>query len=464
MDDKVIGGVCSGIAAYFNLEPLLFRIIFVVLALFSSFGFGFSRLWFPHHIGISIGGWAILAYIILWIVIPAAKTVAQKCEMRGERPDFSGIQDRVKRGAEYVEREVRRGAESVGPGVLSGIGRVIGICVGIMLILITIPILIALPVSLIFTSSLFNWVLPSGVASIVAFHGNILWIKILGALVLLLPFVGILYGGIALVFRLRPQRMRPGLFIFVLWLLSIIALAIVSALAVRPYYAGVEEARKELPVQIHSDTLYIHYANSLEIPRDDFGILATASEASLFWFEGGRKNFRAVAYPRIRIIRADSEQPLHIELIGEASGRYMNEAFTRAEESIPACTLQDSLLTIFPNIFTRNNKWQGNRGEVLIYLPKGKEAVLTAPYRHHFDRSAPRISKGAVAKGKYYGIERPNWNRSEDRWNRWEEKWNRSEEKWNRWEEKWNRSEEKWNRWDKKWNRSQKRWERHRRH
>lgn len=62
-DDKKIAGVCSGLAAYFNIDATLIRIIFVVLLL----GYGS----------------ALIAYVVLWIVMPIARTVAQKLEMRG---------------------------------------------------------------------------------------------------------------------------------------------------------------------------------------------------------------------------------------------------------------------------------------------------------------------------------------------------------------------------------------------
>lgn len=60
-DDKPIGGVCSGLAYYFNTDPLLIRIL-MVIALFMGFGF--------------------LLYIILWIALPLAQTPEQISEMR----------------------------------------------------------------------------------------------------------------------------------------------------------------------------------------------------------------------------------------------------------------------------------------------------------------------------------------------------------------------------------------------
>ncbi len=62
-DNKSIAGVCSGIALYLNIDPLLMRIVFVIALFMGSAGF-----------------WI---YVILWIAAPLAETPAQKCEMYG---------------------------------------------------------------------------------------------------------------------------------------------------------------------------------------------------------------------------------------------------------------------------------------------------------------------------------------------------------------------------------------------
>ncbi|NOU18183.1 MAG: PspC domain-containing protein [Bacteroidales bacterium] len=64
-DDKIIGGVCAGMGHYWRVEPLLLRIIIILLTVFGVFP-------------------GLIIYIILWIVIPPALTNTQKLEMRGE--------------------------------------------------------------------------------------------------------------------------------------------------------------------------------------------------------------------------------------------------------------------------------------------------------------------------------------------------------------------------------------------
>jgi len=85
-DDRVIGGVCSGLGAYLGLDPVIVRILFV---LFLIFGIGF------------------LVYIILWIVVPEARTTAQKLEMRGDSVNVSNIGNFFSDEFENVKRSFR---------------------------------------------------------------------------------------------------------------------------------------------------------------------------------------------------------------------------------------------------------------------------------------------------------------------------------------------------------------------
>lgn len=65
-DAGKLGGVCSGLSTYFNIDVTLVRIIFVIALLCGSAGF-----------------WA---YLLIWLIAPAAKTPEEKCELRGLPP------------------------------------------------------------------------------------------------------------------------------------------------------------------------------------------------------------------------------------------------------------------------------------------------------------------------------------------------------------------------------------------
>ncbi|MCU0404412.1 MAG: PspC domain-containing protein [Chitinophagaceae bacterium] len=96
-DEKVIAGVAGGLAKYFDISPAIPRVIFaapfiigIISSIFDSVFWGF-----PTILGSFGGGTFIMAYIILWIVLPEARTAAEKLEMKGEKVDLNSIRDTV---------------------------------------------------------------------------------------------------------------------------------------------------------------------------------------------------------------------------------------------------------------------------------------------------------------------------------------------------------------------------------
>ncbi len=79
-DDRILGGVCSGLAHYFNIDRTILRVLLVIAILFPvKYILALFMLW-------GIAGMLPFIYIILWIAMPKAKTPAEKCLMRGLKP------------------------------------------------------------------------------------------------------------------------------------------------------------------------------------------------------------------------------------------------------------------------------------------------------------------------------------------------------------------------------------------
>ena len=90
-DNRIIGGVAGGLGAYFGLDPILFRAVFLIL------------LW---------TGSGVIAYPILMLVIPRAKTTAQRLQMRGEAVNLSNIErsvsDELKKAGQIIDDQTER--------------------------------------------------------------------------------------------------------------------------------------------------------------------------------------------------------------------------------------------------------------------------------------------------------------------------------------------------------------------
>ena len=85
-DDRIIAGVCSGVGAYWRIDPWVVRAIFLILA---------------------IGGIGILIYLVLWIVLPEARSTAQKIEMKGDPVNIHNIKNSVKDEFDNVKKNMK---------------------------------------------------------------------------------------------------------------------------------------------------------------------------------------------------------------------------------------------------------------------------------------------------------------------------------------------------------------------
>ncbi len=90
-DNRIIGGVAGGLGAYFGLDPIQFRALFLIL------------LW---------TGSGLIIYLILMLVIPRAKTTAQRLQMRGEAVNLSTIEqsvsDELKKAGQIIDDQSDR--------------------------------------------------------------------------------------------------------------------------------------------------------------------------------------------------------------------------------------------------------------------------------------------------------------------------------------------------------------------
>ena len=91
-----LGGVCAGIANYFDIDPTLVRL--AAIAPILTWLFGVMNLFLLHYIEAFMGqlaGLVVLGYIVMWFTIPPASTARQKLEMKGERITTDSIRENV---------------------------------------------------------------------------------------------------------------------------------------------------------------------------------------------------------------------------------------------------------------------------------------------------------------------------------------------------------------------------------
>jgi len=102
LDKKVIGGVCAGMSKYFGVKVGLIRVLFLlptILLIVNWNHFHLFQFWefddFNNFFDVTFMPGAIFVYIVLWLVLPEARTSADKLEMMGEKVDINSIKNAI---------------------------------------------------------------------------------------------------------------------------------------------------------------------------------------------------------------------------------------------------------------------------------------------------------------------------------------------------------------------------------
>lgn len=232
LENKKIAGVCAGLGNYFNFDVVAMRIIFCVITLALFFTGVEEGVW-------SLSGFA--AYAILWLAMPAARTAQERWAMKGDAGTLDDIQRNIRSGVEEMGDAARRGMNEVRDTVRghgNELGKILLLVIGIILLLSGVSGLASVSVLGLKGPTLFSAPIDSFLDDISlhapAFYEmlNTPWILILVVLAVVLPLIGLIYGGIQLIFGFKPPKWRPGLVIFVLWLVVLVVVGVLFAMGV----------------------------------------------------------------------------------------------------------------------------------------------------------------------------------------------------------------------------------------
>lgn len=367
---KVVGGVCSGIAAYANIDPIIPRIIFAAPLLgvifFSILDHG---LFFMPFLTGSIPT-LVLLYIILWASLPEATTVAEKLEMRGEKVDIHNLSQAIKGAETGKDVPLRR----------SGLAQLFSILVKIFVffilgtVLLTLAgIIIAVLAALLGVATSSVFVFPfSGLITENLAHRNVLWVCVI--LTLLIPFFAI----IKLLARVISGRKRPGskwlnatlAFLFILGVFGLFWVGSSIASDFKTSYTKTFTVPLNQP---NNDTLIIR-----QMVIDDGGIVGDHDWDHDEWNndnDGIRfRDDTTVAVSNLNLHFTNSpDSNFHLLIQKSAHGRNSRRAQQLAE-SLDFNYRQEGNVLLLPHDFTlpKGQPFRGQKLGVEIQVPLGK--------------------------------------------------------------------------------------------
>lgn len=375
--DKILGGVCSGLAAYTGIDRVLVRVLFVVIFFgFTAFGF---------HLG--GGSFIVLTYIVLWLIVPEARTVEQRCAMRGDRPDLSHIRKRVENEISSVGKGIRK--DGSGREVVNTVFSILVKIFAVVLIFFSLSGLVFLSLFLL-GIEIFQGLIPMDLFDYIRLGlANPFWLKLSFLLVMLLPLVGMLYGGIQALFGFRSGKLRMGLVIFILWIISLVTFIGFSVKASTPYWSN-SSKEVSLPLKSSMDTIFVRLTSPNPIPGSKVFMEADISDFTLFWYDNKEDRRDFIVFPVLKIVRQSETEEPEIRSVVYTTGNTYADAKISGESVSPFVELKDSLLTINADVINREQKWGGTVKKIFLYIPERVKVIVQDPVQHDFTSRTTR--------------------------------------------------------------------------
>lgn len=360
-DDRMLGGVCSGLAAYIGVDTVWVRLFFVA-AFFLGFGF--------------------FTYIILWIVMPEAKTASDKLKMKGEPINIQNIGKKFEEEANKVSDNLKnvdtnkftKKAGSVLESIfgalatiLTGIFTIVGKIIGVAFLILGTFMLVVL-LGMLFGSKTIFSITSEGMFSfesheffnLIFVSQDQYYLAILGVLLVVgIPILTLIYLAIKLLFKIK-MHYSVGLTMSILFVIGMSICALVG-IKMGTEVSSDEEIVKTHQMAATKHALMIKSPNELlpgkGILEDKFTSISIDGETMY------------QSYVRLEIEKSKTDS-IQLEVKFSSNGSTTKEAIKNARTINYNYQITDSALVIDNYLSTlKDNKIRGQQVELTLYIP-----------------------------------------------------------------------------------------------
>ncbi|MBI2279539.1 MAG: PspC domain-containing protein [Bacteroidetes bacterium] len=360
-EDRILGGVCSGLGAYIGVDTVWVRLFFVA-AFFLGFG--------------------LFTYIILWIVMPEAKTASDKLKMKGEPINIQNIGKKFEEEANKVSENLKnvdtnkftKKAGSVLENIFGAIAtiftaifNIVGKVLGVAFLIVGTFLLVVL-LGMLFGSKTIFSITSDGVFSFEAHEFfNLIFVSqdqyylaILGVLLLVgIPILTLIYLAIKLLFKIK-MHYSVGLTMSILFVIGMSICALVG-IKMGTELSSDEEIVKTHQIAATKHALMIKSPNELlpgkGILEDKFTSISIDGETMY------------QSYVRLEIEKSKTDS-IQLEVKFSSNGSTTKEAIKNARTINYNYQITDSALVIDNYLSTlKDHKIRGQQVELTLYIP-----------------------------------------------------------------------------------------------
>ena len=343
-DTAILGGVFGGLGHYLKFDPVILRAIYIGL------------LYLVFLVSGKISMFLVMAYFAMWIIMPKAKNMYEKLAMTGTDPSISNIENRTADSNKYRGSFLRT--------ILKGFAYFVFGALALACSLSIVVIIIG-----------FVWLSTETALTLSDYLGvfglDTFNYKTSLLLIMILPFLGILYFSLKVLFSSRLAArdfVISGIAILVLVSASIyIGLKTYKQLGMPKYSTFYTE---QLPIHLSADTITV----TLDPRYTDAMNIAPYSGEFYMIEEDGLKSFFIL--PKIKVVQDSNLDEVKVEVKKIAFGRNRNLAKSKAEKVTFSYQSDSTSLVVSPSLYNKNKNWAAEYCNVTIYSPSGKVIVL----------------------------------------------------------------------------------------
>jgi phage shock protein PspC (stress-responsive transcriptional regulator) len=339
-DQSVLGGVCSGIASWLDISVIIVRLIFIVCLL--------------------LYGITIFVYFLLWIIIPMAKTTAQKLEMQGQPINISNIEKSIKSNMSsssdrYTDETNRT------PRIIWNIIRV---GLGIILCLIGVSLALSFCSLLLLHDIIFEWrIFPfNRFFPFFISHSSYNVITVSAILFMILTVAACIYWGIKAITGTKVKSPYIHVILLIIWLITI---PVAMTTFIRDVGNFIRFDNKSIQhININPcDTIYLNMKPSeFEIPYNLFNEYDDKNRC--YYGKPNMYIHKSSGNNTLKITKTSRSRNNHLEL------KYLDDIGYDIE-------VENSQITISP-YFPIDNfiDWKSQRLEIILYISENTVVIV----------------------------------------------------------------------------------------
>ena len=368
-DNEVVGGVCSGIAAYFDIDPVIIRL----LALIGMFA-----------------GGGILVYLILWAIIPEAKTTAQKLQMKGEKVNAENIKKTIQKefdslkstvenldteGQKNKARNIFKKIISFFLNIIGYIFKFIGKFIGIILLIMGVSLCFMIVANLFGTSTNFIQINGNNIHPLnlnqyfpLLFNGTKLsGLSIIGMVLFIgIPVIQIIWLAIRILFSVPKQSTTTRTIMASFWTLGVIILFYVGSTTASNFQSESYNSRT-IEIESSSDTL------NIDLTDNDY--FNTHQRSTSYHFD---EELESLLTTDVSLdIKKSKSDKFELKIKKIADGESQKQAKINAGQIDYDYFIEENNLS-FNNYFAiaKGEAFRFQAVELVLYVPEGKTVYL----------------------------------------------------------------------------------------